>query len=59
MTESDIFNFCLKYNNISESDWNNNYDYILESNLVDSVFNLYYAICDFLNIESSNEFFIF
>lgn len=59
MTESDIFNFCLKYNNISESDWNNNYDYILESNLVDSVFNLYYAICDFLNIEPSNEFFIF
>ena len=56
MTESDIFNFCLKYNNISETDWNNNADYILENNLDGSVFNLYYALCDFLNIEPNTDF---
>ena len=56
MTELDIFNFCLKYNDISIEEWNNNADYILENNLDGKVFNLYYDLCDFLNIEPNNDF---
>ena len=55
MTELDIFNFCLKYNNISIEEWNNS-NYIVENNLDGKVCNLYYALCDFLNIEPNNEF---
>ena len=55
MTELDIFNFCLKHFNISIDDWNNTNN-IVENNLDGKVFNLYYDLCEFLNIEPNNEF---